>query len=543
MEARGIDKFTPEQMCQRDAGYWAYFNKIRLGNRVFTFEGHEYQVGMFKDKTRVQVDIKGAQGGMTGVQAMKSVHGMIMGRYKDGVLYLFPTADDVTDFTRSRFDPLIKQNHKAIGRYVKNTNNVSLKNICGSFLYMRGATLPKNIDDHKEASKLRSIPVNRVVYDECDLMDPEVFGKARERMGHSEIDGVKGAYEEHYLSNPTVPGYGISEMFDKSDQKHWFRKCESCSHWTCAELSFPECVKEKDGKGYIACSHCGRPVGIYPGQWIPSVKDAEISGRRWSQLTSAFVDPLSVLIAYNDPPQGNLGDVYRFKLGLPYVAAEDRLTEASVFGCCGNYLPLSSHVGPCAMGVDVGKDKHVIIGAKTGKDRYEIFKTIRLSKWEDIHDIAQRFNVRSAVVDIRPYEDKAREFQNSERYPVFLCQYVENSPSGEVYDEKHGIVKAARTEILDATHRLVTTPGMLTIPRFCDEIKIFAKQLCDPFKILEKDKKTGVQVYRYKGKNDHYRHALNYFLLAAKTTRIGYVKDSIYKKSRPKFAKNDYSRI
>ena len=62
--------------------------------------------------------------------------------------------------------------------------------------------MAQNVKDTKEAAKLRSIPVNRVVYDEYDLMDETVPGKASQRMAHSEIFGKKYG-EEVYCSNPT----------------------------------------------------------------------------------------------------------------------------------------------------------------------------------------------------------------------------------------------------------------------------------------------------------------------------------------------------
>jgi hypothetical protein len=176
------------------------------------------------------------------------------------------------------------------------------------------------------------------------------------------------------------------------------------------------------------------------------------------------------------------------------------------------------------MGVDVGKIKHVVIGTKIGQDQYEIVKTIRLSEWQDIMDLAVKFNVKSAVIDIRPYEDSARLFQREAKFRTYLCEYKENAVSDYVYrDRSDGtpdIVAANRTQIFDATHRLTTTPGSLSIPRYDDEIEEFAKQMCGAFKVNETNKKTGTSVYRYKGKNDHYRNALNYFLLAAKPTQF-----------------------
>jgi len=382
--------------------------------------------------------MKGTQGGFTEIEVLKSLHGMIHKRYPIGVLYTFPTTDDVGEFSKSRFNPLILANRITIGKFVKKTDTASLKKIHDAFLYLRGARLSQKISgEEKESSKMRSIPVDKVVFDEIDLMDEDVISKARGRMGHSKVK------EEVYISNPTIPDYGIDKIFQSSDQRHWFRKCASCGEWTCAELSFPDCVKiRSDGTGYIGCNKCGKEVLITPGEWVPSVPANSdfMHGYRWSQLTSVFNDPAEILEDYANPPEGNLGDIVRLRLGLPYIAAEDRLTEAEVLACCGSNISAHSHRGPCAMGVDVGKVKHVVIGVRLDK-RYEVIKTIQLSDWKDIHDIARRFNVKSTVIDIRPYEDSAREFQKKAKHRVWLCEYSETTPAAPVYNQRTGIVK------------------------------------------------------------------------------------------------------
>jgi len=531
---------TPSDIASVDAGYWAVLNEIKLQSGKFSFKDHEYQIEPMCEDVRRTCDMKATQGGFTEIRVFKTLHGLIYKRLTQGALYLFPTNDDVQEFSKARFQPLIAANRNAIGQYVKSTDTASLKKINTAFLYLRGARLSQVVEgEHKESTKLRSIPVDEVTFDEYDLMEEDVAEKARGRMGHSHIKG------EHYLSNPTIPDYGIDKIFQKSDQRHWFRKC-SCGEWTCAELSFPECVKiRKNGTGYIGCNKCGKELAISPGEWVAAKPDNTdyMVGRRWSQLTSVFNDPAEILEDYINPPQGNLGDVVRLRLGLPYIAAEDRLRKSDVLSCCGNDMEYASHKGPCAMGVDVGKIKHVIIGIKTGRDKYRIIKTAQLSKWSDIHDLGQKFNVKSAVIDIRPYEDAARQFQAQEKYKIFLCEYKENMPQGTIYNQNTGIVAVARTEIFDATHRMVTTSGVLTVPRRSPSMEEFAKQLCATAKVLEVNKKTKLAVYRYKKLGDeHFRNALNYFYLAADRGHIAVASEYKHTKKVTK-CKNEYSRI
>jgi len=528
-----------EEQAAADAAYWAYLNEIQLQASVFSFKDHEYQLEPMSLWVRRKCYMKGTQGGWTEIEVLDDFHGMRYGHYPLGVLHLMPTSDDVNEFSKSRFNPLILANPQAIGRYVKRTDTASLKKIHNAFLYLRGARLSQKVaGEEKESSKLRSIPVDVCKFDEMDLMDEDVISKARGRMGHSKIK------KEVYISNPTIPEFGIDKLFQTSDQRHWFRKC-SCGEWTCAELSFPDCVKiRSDGTGYIGCNKCGKEVRISPGEWVAAVGTNSdfMHGYRWSQLTSVFNDPAEILADFADPPEGNLGDVYRLRLGLPYIASEDRLTIAEVLACCGNEINAYNHQGPCAMGVDVGKVKHVVIGVKAGRNRYEVVKAVQLSDWNDIHDMAKKFNVKSAVIDIRPYEDSAREFQKAAKYKVWLCEYSETIPTGASYNERTGIVKVNRTEVFDSTHRLVTTDGMLVIPRLCPAIKEFAKQVCATAKVLETNKRTNTQIYRYrKLGEEHYRNALNYFYLAASGGKIARVRRA--GQERQLTAINDYARI
>jgi hypothetical protein len=72
----------------------------------------------------------------------------------------------------------------------------------------------------------------------------------------------------------------------------------------------------------------------------------------------------------------------------------------------------------------------------------------------------------------------------------------------------------------------------------CPETREFARQVCATAKVLETNKKTKLSVYRYKKLgDDHFRHALNYFYLAASSGRIATVGS---KKRRQVVANNSF---
>ena len=524
-------ELSPVNIADISPSYWAQIRQVRLQAGIFSLEDRHYQQEPMDSQAKRKCYMKGTQLGFTEIEVLSSLHAMIHKRCKLGVLYLFPTADDVGDFSKSRFNPLIKANPMYIGRFVKDTDTAGLKKVRSAFLYLRGARLTQGIGlvgEEREASKLRSIPVDKCVFDELDLMDELVIAKAEGRMGASPLQ------QSVYISNPTIPDLGIDKIFQLSDQRYLHRRCEACNEWTSAEESFPDCVKTReDGTGYIACKKCGREVGIgraYKTEWVPKKPENRqcrnpIEGWQLGQLSSLHNDPADILDAYNDPPQGNLGDVMRLRLGLPYVAAEDKLSEGVVLECCGTEPMRGIHPGQCAMGVDVGKINRVLIGTRTGADRYELVKIICLSKWSDIHDLARKFNVKSAVLDILPESNTVRDFQKAEPYRVFLCQYSESRAQGVAYNDQTGIVIVDRTELCDRSHKVIADKRIV-LPRKCPMVDQFAAECCHTAKVLETNKRSGTAIYRYRkvGGEDHFRHTLNYFLLAAsggKIARVG----------------------
>ncbi len=309
---------------------------------------------------------------------------------------------------------------------------------------------------------------------------------------------------------------------------------------------------DENGKGFIKCKKCGYPVDIFPKTdkkeptaiWIPQAptQTENLHGYQWSHLTSAYHDPYKVLQRFNNPPEGNLGDVYRLDLGLPYSAREDKLRKRDVLACCGRMIMPMTHVGQCAMGVDNDDGKHVVIGIRTGVETFEIIKVARVENFAKVLELDERYKVKSRIVDLRPNADSAREYAKAAPGTTFLCEYTESPLIDAHYIEETGIVKIYRTGAFDKTHKLVQSLR-LVLPAQCADIDEFAQQLCNCVKSKEVDKKTNRIVYRYKltgNKQNHYRNALNYFLYAAMGGKISISGST---KHRQTVADNNYVRI
>lgn len=506
-----------------NAFHWVTDNNLQLSSGPWELKNHEYQLAWLEENGIEQCFIKGAQIGASEINVLKTLHGHVHGRYPQGSLYLFPTRDDVKDFSKARFDPLIDSN-PFIGAYVQNTDSQNIKKIGRGFLYLRGARSTKMVGGTKKSSsQLKSISVDRVVFDEFDEMDEAMIELAQYRIAHSKVK------ELIYLGTPTVPDFGIDLKYQKSDQRVWMTECPKCGKESSLDLEFPDSIRRKlDGTAYRACIYCLAEIHPGKGRWIAQYpnRSKDLIGWWISQLNSAYVDPTYILDKYEDPPYGDLSEVMNSTLGRAYIPAENRLTHSDVYSTCGSDPMLNKSDGPTCMGVDVGTDLHVVIAQRKTRKSLKVLRVGRYKSFNDLHDLAREFNVKCAVLDLFPEKRKVVEFQKNENFSVYGCNYVETKTGQISWDEKDHLIKGNRTEICDMTHELIVNPGGLELPRRNSEIERFVKEVCNIVKLLDEDEVTGARIYRYKKLHgpDHYRHALNYALLASE--RIGTLSDN-----------------
>ena len=104
-----------------------------LDGKPFTFERHEYLIEPYKDDHPDQTEMKATQLGLTSKAMLKAVYGARYGSYR-GIMYLFPSKSDVTDFSKGRVSPLIEDNPDSIGKWIQNTDSANIKKIWKAFL-------------------------------------------------------------------------------------------------------------------------------------------------------------------------------------------------------------------------------------------------------------------------------------------------------------------------------------------------------------------------------------------------------------------------
>ncbi|MEA4857891.1 MAG: phage terminase large subunit family protein [Solidesulfovibrio sp.] len=504
----------PEQPPPGGVGAWAVQAGIKLDRGPFSFKRHEFLEEPYADEHPQQVDIKATQSGNTTEALLSSIYAGVYRGFV-GVLYLFPSAKGVGDFSRTRVSPLFDRNPDTIGKYVRDTDAVGVKRIKDCNLLFRGV---------RSKESIVSDPVDRVVVDEKDLMPEGVDDIARERLAHSDFRWWKE------LSNPSIPDFGVDKTYKLSDGRRWLLRCPRCNGWTDPvsewernakpdERGLPDLIWErKDGSVVLRCMKCREGV-LDPaiGQWVAQRPGVTAwRGRQYSQLFSQYVPLSDIVDRYLHAT--SLQAVYNFKLGLAYIESSNRLSEEEVLALCGSHGVAASDPGPCYIGVDQGKHLHTLI---LRRDTGAIVHLGVYKEWEELDPLIENFHIARGVVDGMPEARAARDLAKrhvlNDMPKIYLCQYDENMRGDYAWNDARMSVKVNRTESLDGSQGKVRKKDVF-LPKQCEIVEDFARHMHNTAKKLEDSEKNGVVSQRYvyvKLGPDHFAHAYNYACIAA----------------------------
>ena len=478
-------------------GDWAVSLPVILDGKPFTFERHEYLIEPYADDHPDQTFMKATQLGLTSLGMLRSIYGARYRGFK-GILYLFPSRSDVIDFSKGRVTPLIEDNPDSIGSWVRETDAANIKQVWNAFLYFRGM---------RSRAGLKSVPIDFLILDETDEAPQNAIDMAMERMAHSEFKEVLK------LSNPTLPDYGIDKAFQETDQRYWLLRCPKCNHYTCLEDTFPDCLITTNGQVIRACQKCKSELNPSVGEWVAKkLSIIDKRGYHFSQLFSHFVDPRGILHQFRTT--SNLTDFWNLKIGNAYVEAQNRLSIEEILALCGNEGIVSEDQGPCFMGVDQGKDLHVVVGKRCPPKAGKIIHIGVYKDFEELDRLMRNFNVSRCIIDALPEIRAARAFSERFKDKVYLNYYNEHQKGSYAWNDKEMIVSCNRTESLDASHKQIMEQSIV-LPKQCEITQEFAKHLHNVAKKLEEDEETGSKRYVYvKLGEDHFRHSFNYEAVA-----------------------------
>lgn len=495
----------------------------------FDLTRHQYLTGIYECQSPEIVIMKASQLGLSEYAVSRAIYSAE--ELKANVLYLMPTIADVSDFSQMRLDPAIKASPHLTEIMIDASQNgrggvdkVTMKQIHDSFIVFRGA----KVDRDGKARQLKSLPVDVLIRDEVDEMDPRAREIARKRLGHSSLK------HDVALSTPTFPGVGIHAEWEESSQCEYFIRCGHCGHRQM--VSIENVVIEYDDlkrpfawygqdedTAWCACTKCHKQLDtLQAGEWVATYPGRSVAGYHPTKFLSPYADVSLIVKDLQDPSEIKQKETYNQDLGIPYTPPGTTITKTLLNQCKRDYIMgPTDNAGTVVMGVDVGALLNVVIRGNYGDNGSRpLLLATEVKSFNELKNLISQYRVSACVVDASPETREARSFQESQpKDLVWLAyydlDYKEYSPVK--WDHEKRSVHLDRTRTLENMYSMFFQMRN-TLPANIDDTSGYDKHLMN----LVRTKRTnniGIEVMSYqKTGADHYAHAENYCSVASLRT-------------------------
>ena len=473
---------------------WIEDNRILTEKGVeLEFTKHRFLQEPFEDWTPIQTARKASQIGYSTMQILKSLYAAKYRKWN--IIYSLPTFNDVNQFVPSKVNPIIEQN-STLAQWTRDKDSVNQKKVGDRFIYYRGASSGKTQKNEMESGTGIMLTADLLVMDESDRSTQAILEQYESRL---EASDYKGRW---YFSNPTHPGTLTQQLWDKSDQKHWFIKCEHCNElqW----LDYYENVNKE--KGIYVCKKCHKEITDEVrrnGRWVKRYQNRSVSGYWISHLVCPWISAQSLIEAEKTKSKQYF---YNFHLGLPYRGSDVVVDQQTILK---NVVDGENYEIQNVIGVDTGLTMHYVLGNKQG-----IFKIGATRDWDDIELLMRKYEA-TAVFDALGDLTKPRQLRDKFRGRVWLCYFKRDRDKPEsvkwegkemaVYADRSKIIQRVIDEFMDGKIKFFMRP---------DELGTYI-QHWETLAQIEETDTIGItrKVWETSGEN-HYLFATIYFWLA-----------------------------
>jgi DNA-directed RNA polymerase subunit RPC12/RpoP len=469
-------------------------NFINENQQPFEFDLHRFMIQPYNDTHPDQVIMKSAQVGWSVAAIIKSIHAANF--RKLNVIYVLPTRNATHDFVIPKVNPMLDRN-PLLKDMLKNTDSIHLKAVGDRFIYFRGAF-------HR--GEAISTTADLVVSDEHDISDQNVLSIYQSRLQSSTFGWM------WRFSNPSLPSFGVSELYEDSDQMHWIIKCPHCGWQMYIDFEKDRQIGNHfldQVKVQYVCGRCEKELDNddrQSGQWIAKYPNRERRGYWINQLMVPWVSAKKIL---QQQASMETDVFYNFVLGLPWQASEYIINGEAILRACDPGLADMTDV---IIGCDSGKTKHWVMGNAQG-----VFAYGTTTDWDDIERLIKMYNA-TAVIDALP--DFTIPEQLARKYPgqVFVHYYTHDSKSLNVTERKEGeqfgVLQSDRTKLFDNLAARITG-GKMRFFQNKDALQDLIDHFETMYRVVEADTR-GIKRARWEtkiGKADHYAHATAYYLV------------------------------
>lgn len=413
-------------------------NGIRTNKgAIIEFKKHGFLLDILCDFSPRLVVRKASQVGVSFTILLKLLY---LGDKRDlYIIYTMPTNPEAREFVLSKLDPMIEKSAGLRSKVVKvpfrgkPVYSTTMKRLGGSFYFFRGSWSPW---------KAQSIDADILVFDELDLQKPGIMSMYRERLTGSASENII-----YSVSNPSLPGYGISELYENSDQREWFIQCPRCKKRQI--LKWPDSI-DLVNERYI-CRFCGRI--LYEkhrriGEWVPRFPSRNIHGYAISRLMAPWISAKRLIEIYRKRPPKHF---YNRSLGLPYLEHGEVISGRTIRNCLSDAEHKFSENIVC--GIDQGDEFHVLI-ADAGGQAPHIFGAKVAKSVTELEDILNYYQPKLTLIDMLPAKHLAKQFQKKYGKDKFLLVNLRDFQLSTLkdyldYKRSLGMINLERTESID----------------------------------------------------------------------------------------------
>jgi hypothetical protein len=489
---------------------WVLAHNIKTDKGLpLQFEDYNFLKDIYEDMTPIQVCRKASQIGFSTMEILKSLWLAYTRDYN--IIYTLPTFADVGQFVPSKVNALIGMN-PILRDWTADKDTVLQKKVGKGFIYYRGTFSKSGEGKAMEGGVGIMFSSDLNIHDECDRSDQTVMEQYESRLEASKYRG------RWYFSNPTVPHTLSQKIYERSDQKHWFIKCEHCGKWQY--LDFWDNIKN----GQYVCGKCGGLISDDArrnGQWVKKYQDRDISGYWISHLICPWICAMKVEEAQKMKSKQYF---YNFVLGLPYIGSDIVVNKDIILRNIDRTEPNFQEHN--VLGVDSGLQKFYVLGNKQG-----IFKVGMVENWVDVEEMIKVYDIEVAVIDALPDLTEPRKLRDKYLGRIWLNYYKKEVRKADyitwdykthtVYSDRSKIIQQVISELVDRK---------IKFQMDINELSDYIKHWQSIYKISEKDN-MGIErdIWESSG-DDHLIHATNYFRLALDLSGDSTVKEYGLKK-------------
>jgi len=482
-----MDNINNENLMASTPLAWILINHLVNENQeILEFDNHRFLIDIYADDSDDIVCRKSAQIGYSVLAILKTLWTL---KYKKlNVIYALPTKNVVNDFVKPKVNPLIASN-PVIASSVSD-DSVSLKKVGDRFVYFKGGF------SDREAI---SISGDLLVIDEYDRMpDMGVVNTFDSRLQASKHP------MRWRFSNPSQVGFGVDQLYNESDMRHWFIKCEHCGHdWFIDWETDGKCHYVNRELKMFACGKCGKEISDESrrmGRWVAKYPNRKRHGYWISQMMAPWVTAERIIEQYEE---SGIEFFYNFVLGKAYTPSDMIVDRTAILRACA---PSNISKRAVVIGVDQNVNNQIwVAGTVDG-----IFAYGKYESWEEVERMKLMYNSCIVVCDPNPYPTKPK--QMAEKYSNWYMCYFRPQDGMHIVKWNGQVVYADRTRLLDMVASEINEAKLLFRQR-PSELEAYIEDWGNIYRTTTEDDKghTRSEWIKKEGKNSDYSFATAYY--------------------------------